>query len=168
MGNEIARRGYSLVYGAGEVGLMGAVASAVHKGGGKIVGVVPERLNRSGMVFQDADELIVTRHMRDRKAQMEVHSDAFVTLPGGFGTMDEVIEIITLKSLGYHNKPIVFLNTNFFFEPLIAFFEYLFQERFAKQDVRQLYFFAKTVDEVFQYLENYKSVSANGTVGSSI
>jgi len=168
VGNEIARRGYSLVYGAGEVGLMGAVASAVQKGGGKIIGVVPDALNREGMVFQDADELIVTRHMRDRKAQMEAHADVFVTLPGGFGTLDEVIEIITLKSLGYHNKPIVFLNTHHFFEPLIALFEYLCQERFAKQSVRHLYYFAKTVEEMFEYIEHYRPLPINGKVGSSI
>lgn len=156
LGEEIAKRKYTLVFGGGAVGLMGAVASSASKHGGKVVGVIPEALNLEGIVYEDGSELIVTRDLRQRKAIMELRSDAFMALPGGFGTLEEILEIITLKQLRFHNKPIIFLNIDNFYEPLIAFFEYLLQENFARQSYRQLYYFAKTLKEAFAYLDNYQ------------
>lgn len=156
LGEEIARRNYTLVFGGGAIGLMGAVASSVNKHGGKVVGVIPEALNQVGITYEEGNELIVTRDLRQRKAIMESRSDVFMALPGGFGTLEEILEIITLKQLRFHNKPIIFLNIDSFYEPLIAFFEYLLQEKFAKQNYRQLYFFAKNLKEAFAYLDNYQ------------
>ncbi|MCK6621050.1 MAG: TIGR00730 family Rossman fold protein [Calditrichaceae bacterium] len=158
LGEEIARRKYTLIFGGGEVGLMGAVAAGVRKNGGAIVGVIPKALNQPGIAYRDADHLIETRDLRQRKAIMESRADAFFALPGGFGTLEESLEIITLKQLRLLDKPFVFLNVNNFYEPLIALFEYLYQERFAKQHFRQLYFFAKTIEEAFEYLDNYQPV----------
>lgn len=97
LGREIAIRGSTLLFGGGLTGLMGACARAVHSQGGRVVGVIPEALNEKGIVYDGCDELIVASDMRERKAQMDARSNAFIALPGGFGTIEEVMEIITLK-----------------------------------------------------------------------
>jgi len=101
---------------------------------GGVVGVIPHCLRKKKVAYEDADELIVTKDLRERKAVMEERADAFVALPGGFGTLEEILEILTLKQLEAHGKPVVFLNTNGFFDPLLAMFERLYQEQFTKRD----------------------------------
>lgn len=110
LGEAIARNGDTLLFGGGVRGLMGAAATAVHRHNGRVVGIIPEALNQKGVVYETCDELIVTKSLRERKAIMDERSDAFIALPGGFGTLEELLEIITLKQLKYHNKPIVILN----------------------------------------------------------
>src|SRR5437867_216516 len=110
-GALLARRHMGLVYGAGRVGLMGVLARAVHAHGGRVIGVIPDFLRAQEVAYEEADELIVTRDLRERKAIMESRYDAFVALPGGFGTLEEILEILTLKQLATHAKPVVFLNT---------------------------------------------------------
>lgn len=156
LGRRIGRRGDTLVYGGGVVGLMGAVARGVHDAGGRVVGVIPEALNRAGIVYPGADELIVTRDMRERKAIMDKRSDAFIALPGGFGTLEEILEIITLKQLGYHNKPIVIMNVGGFYDCLIAQFDLSIEKRFAKEYCRQLYMIAEDVEETLLYIDSYE------------
>ncbi|WP_025735315.1 TIGR00730 family Rossman fold protein [Mycobacterium genavense] len=111
LGAAIAERGWTLVWGGGHVSAMGAVASGARARGGKTVGVIPEQLLRRELADSDAGELIVTDNMRDRKRIMEDRSDAFVTLPGGIGTLDELFEAWTTGSLGMHDKPVVLLDT---------------------------------------------------------
>ena len=125
VGNLLAENGFNLVYGGGKVGLMGAVAMAVHQKGGKVLGIIPECLMAREVAYTQADELIVTDDMFQRKQLMIDKSKAFVVLPGGFGTLDEVMEVITLKQLGTHQKPIEFLNTDGFFDDLLTYFEKL-------------------------------------------
>ncbi len=137
LGAEIARRGCTLVYGGGKWGLMGAVARAVHTAEGRVVGVIPESL--MAQAYADADELIHTPDMRARKAAMEARADAFIGLPGGFGTLEELLEIITLKQLGFHTKPIVLLNVAGFYDSLLAMFEQMYRHRFANPAFNQLY-----------------------------
>jgi uncharacterized protein (TIGR00730 family) len=157
LGALISQQNYDLVYGGAQIGLMGALARAAHQNGGKVVGVIPESLRRvQGIAYEAADELLVTRDLRERKAVMEARSDAFVGLPGGFGTLEELLEILTLKQLGLHTKPIVLVNTNGFYDYLIQLFERIYQERFAKPDYRQLYHVAPDVANVFSYLEAYR------------
>jgi uncharacterized protein (TIGR00730 family) len=157
LGALISQRNYDLVYGGAQIGLMGALARAAHQNGGKVIGVIPESLRRvQGIAYEAADELLVTRDLRERKAVMEARSDAFVGLPGGFGTLEEILEILTLKQLGLHTKPIVLVNTNGFYDPLIQLFERIYQERFAKPDYRQLYHVAPDAASVFSYLEVYQ------------
>jgi uncharacterized protein (TIGR00730 family) len=157
MGALISQRNYDLVYGGAQIGLMGALARAAHQNGGKVIGVIPESLRRvQGIAYEAADELVVTRDLRERKAVMEARSDAFVGLPGGFGTLEEILEILTLKQLALHAKPIVLVNTNGFYDPLIQLFERIYQERFAKPDYRQLYHIAPDAASVFPYLEAYR------------
>jgi len=156
LGAAIAKRSLTLVYGGGRVGLMGVVARSVHAHGGRVVGVIPGFLRRHEVAYEEADELIVTKDLRERKAIMEERADAFIALPGGFGTLEEILEILTLKQLATHSKPIVFLNTERFFDPLLNLFEQLFDQSFAKPETRTHYHVANAPMEVLTHLENYE------------
>ncbi len=154
LGAQIGRRGYTLIYGGGRWGLMGAVARAVHAHGGAVIGVIPERLLAQS--YDIADELIVTGDLRERKALMEARTDAFIGLPGGFGTLEEVLEVLTLKQLGLHRKPIVLINTGGFYDPLLELFERMYRERFVKSAFRRLYHVAPDAESAFAYLDAYR------------
>lgn len=159
LGRRLAERGYTLVYGGGAVGLMGVVARAVHDHGGRVFGVIPEALKaREGVAYDVADELIVTETMQARKAIMFTRADAFVVLPGGFGTLEEFMEVLTLKQLRYHDKAIALVNTNGFYDPLVELFEHFFRERFAHERYRTLYHLAPDPDDALAYLEAYTPV----------
>src|SRR5579859_4839874 len=110
LGSGLAERSWPLVYGGGSAGLMGEVARAVHAGGGRVIGVIPQTLLDLEVGYLAADELIVTTTMRERKALMDVRADAFVALPGGFGTLEELLEILTLKQLRWHDRPVFIVN----------------------------------------------------------
>ncbi|MFB3815680.1 MAG: TIGR00730 family Rossman fold protein [Terriglobales bacterium] len=156
LGHTMAQRGDVLVYGGTNAGLMGAVARAMHRHAGRVVGVIPGFMAARGLAYAPADELIVTKDIRERKARMEDRADAFIALPGGFGTLEEMLEIITLKQLQRHSKPVIFLNTGGFYDPLIALFEHMREHRFAKQHCDSLYYFAPDVPALFIYLDHYR------------
>jgi uncharacterized protein (TIGR00730 family) len=160
IGAWIARNQMTLVYGGGKIGLMGAVASAAHRHGGNVVGVLPRYLRKQQVAYEAADELIITKDLRERKAIMEQRADAFVALPGGFGTLEEVLEILTLKQLAQHAKPVVFLNTSDFFRPLLDLFEQLYKERFTRSNLRELYHVASSPGDVIAYLATYGYASS--------
>lgn len=154
MGRLLARRGYTLVFGGGQVGLMGEIARAVHDEGGSVLGVIPEALKeREGIAYDVADELIITRTMQERKRILFTRADGFIVLPGGFGTLEEFMEVLTLKQLGYHDKPIVVVNTDGYFEPLLSCFEYMFEEGFAHERYRSLYHVAAEPSDAISHLE---------------
>ncbi|MCY1075021.1 TIGR00730 family Rossman fold protein [Archangium lansingense] len=156
LGAEIGKRGDRLVFGGGNTGLMGAVAHATREHGGEVISVIPEVMRGTPYVFEPSTELVVTRDLRGRKAAMETRADAFVVLPGGFGTLDETLEIIASKQMHMHRKPIVFVNAKGFWEPLVSLFEHLFRERFASaQHHRHLYHLAQEPAGVFEYLDAY-------------
>jgi len=157
LGRILAQKNYTLVYGGGRIGLMGALARSVHQHGGKVVGVIPQSLQDKEVGYNGADELIITKDLRDRKAIMEARAEAFVALPGGFGTLEEVFEILTLKQLQFHAKPIILVNTNGYYEHFVKMCEHIYQERFAKPDSRLLYHLAADAAGVFSYLENYQT-----------
>jgi hypothetical protein len=157
LGRTLASRGDTLVYGGTTVGLMGAVARAAFENGGKVIGVIPRYMAERGIDFSQC-ELHLTRDLRERKAKMEQLADAFLVLPGGFGTLEELLEILTLKQLHQHQKAIVILNANGFFDPLKALFEHVYQQRFAKETTRALYHFAPSVSDAFAYLDAYVPV----------
>lgn len=156
LGRELAARSLTLVYGGGGVGLMGVLARSVASRKGNIIGVIPDFMRARELAFEEVDELVVTRTMRERKAEMETRADAFLVLPGGFGTLEEVVEIITLKQLAIHHKPIVFLNDGGFFDPLLAFFEKMFEEKFTRELYRTFYHVSDSIDKVFVYLDSYQ------------
>ena len=154
LGAEMVARGWDLVYGGTTAGLMGVLADAVIEAGGKVTGVIPSHIGERGIAHHNLNELIVTADMRERKAIMDQRADAFLALPGGFGTMEEVFEVLTLKQLQIHTRPIVFLNTRQFYRPLRAFLDHLIEERFAKPESASLYYFAETPKEALDHIEN--------------
>jgi cytokinin riboside 5'-monophosphate phosphoribohydrolase len=160
LGQELAQRDLTLVYGGGGVGLMGEIARSVARNGGTVVGVIPDFMRAKELAFEQADELIVTQTMRERKAAMEERAHAFFVLPGGFGTLEEVIEMITLKQLGMHQKPIVFINHDGFFDPLVSFFERIFEHDFTRPVYRALYEVVPDLESAFAYLATYKADSS--------
>lgn len=156
LGELIGKNNYDLVYGGSDFGLMGAVSKSAKENGSHICGIMPkkiyEMINHEG---RSCDEFVLTDNMRDRKEKMDINSDATVALAGGFGTLDEVIEIIDLKIIGYNTKPIVFLNTNNYYEKLFEFFEQIIKENFARKKSAELFYLAQTPEEVIEYLKNY-------------
>lgn len=156
LGHLMAQNNYELVYGGGVVGLMGEVARSVKANGGKTYGVIPEALNLDNVVHDIDDELVITTGMRERKALMDERADGFVGLPGGFGTFEEMFEVLTLKQLGYHNKPIVFLNIRGYYDKLLDMFEHIYAEQFAKPQYRVLYHVSETAVDAIKYLKTYQ------------
>lgn len=152
LGHALAYRGWGLVYGGGSVGMMGAVARAVQAAGGKVVGVIPQFLLDREVGYLQADELIVTDTMRERKRLMDERANAFIALPGGFGTLEELLEILTLRQLGYHDKPIIIVNAGGFFEPLLAQFERGFAQGFTHPHYRRLYVAVETIAAALEQL----------------
>ncbi len=155
-GHKIAEKGFGLVYGGTNVGCMGQIANAVLHNGGKVIGVVPKLIHEKGLAHPQLAEIVITKDMRERKATMEMHSDVFVAIPGGFGTFEEIFEIMVAKQLGYHKKAVIFLNLEGFYDPLFQMFENVYKEKFAKEETRELYHIANSVDEIFEYLNSYQ------------
>lgn len=159
LGETIAERRHTLIYGGTNVGLMGALARATRDSGGKVAGIIPGYLADRGIAYDDCHDLVITADIRERKAAMESRADGFIVLPGGFGTLEEMVEIITLKQLQQHKKAIVILNAHGFYDPLRTLFEHFFEQHFAKPASRALYHFAPTVEDAFDYLDDYRPVA---------
>ncbi len=147
-GTALGEAGHELVYGGTSIGLMGTIAASTRRSGGRVTGVIPELIHDRGLGDDGCDELVVTATMGDRKQEMIARADAFVALPGGFGTLEELLEVLTLKQLGYHRKPIVMLQVDGFWDGLLGVFEQLYTSSFAKPDYRRLYAVADDVDEL--------------------
>ena len=155
LGILLAQNDFELIYGGSKLGLMWACAGAFKQFGGKLYGVMPEKLNDCGVSANICDEFYLTSGMRERKAKMDELSDAVIALPGGFGTLEEVSEIIVQKQLCYSNKAIVFLNTNGFYDKLTEFMDEIISQKFANKDSANLYHVAQTPDDALSYLINY-------------
>lgn len=136
LGRHLAARGIALVYGGGSIGMMGAVARAALGGGGRVIGVIPERLERKELAQKGLTELHVVGSMHERKAMMADRSDAFVALPGGYGTLEEFFEVLTWAQLGFHHKPVALMNTLGFFDPLYALLDHMVSEGFVRPQHR--------------------------------
>jgi len=152
-GETMAREGYDLVYGGGRVGLMGVLASAVMKSGGQVIGIIPEGLFDKEVADQSITELRVVASMHERKALMEKLSDAFVALPGGWGTLDEFFEILTWSQIGLHRKPIALLNWDQFYAPILSQIEVMMEQGFVSKENRQLFYVAEKMDQFFLELK---------------
>lgn len=156
LGAKLARRRWRLIYGGGGVGLMGSLARAVLAHGGEVTGIIPKALLELGVGDTGLTELVVTDGLRDRKAIMDERGDAFVALPGGLGTLEEVLEALTLKQLGYHRKPIAVLDLHGFFDPLWAQFQRGIDEGFIKPEFLDLWYPAPDIDALLRYLDGYE------------
>jgi cytokinin riboside 5'-monophosphate phosphoribohydrolase len=153
LGREMVARGWGLVYGGGKTGTMGAVARSVKQSGGRVVGVIPEFMKARELAYDEADELVTVITMRERKLLMETRADAFVTLPGGWGTLEEILEILTLRQLDVVRKPCVFLNQDGFYDDLLRLFDRMLADKFFKPSNMDLFRVARSVPEVFAHLE---------------
>ncbi len=158
LGNIIAKRGHKLVYGAGALGMMGAVSRGVQEQGGYILGVVPEFFTNEEVLNMNCTKFIRTKTMRERKQIMEDNADAFIVVPGGIGTFEEFFEILTLKQLGRHNKPIVIYNINGFYDTMISMLDEAIKGNFINEECKDMYPSFADAEEVINYIENYKEM----------
>lgn len=156
MGKQLGTNNYDLIHGAGSIGLMGVMMKNAVKAGCKVIGVVPERLNKANIVSDKYQELIITPDMKERKEYMRTNAEAFIALPGGFGTLEELLETITLKQLKYHSKPIVIINAYNFYEPLLQQFNVFYNENFTNESYKKLYHICETPKDALEYINNYK------------
>jgi len=152
------RRNIGLVYGGGNVGLMGIIADAVLKAGGEAMGVIPENLMAREIGHKELTKLHVVRSMHERKALMGDLSDAFVALPGGFGTLEEFCEVLTWTQLGLHAKPCGILNILGYYTPLLSMFDHAVEERFLKPENRALVLARESTADLLQALEQWRPV----------
>ena len=160
LGEMIAKRGHSLVFGAGGNGLMGAAARGVKRVGGKIYGVIPSFFKEENVeeIYGECDELIYTETMAQRKSKMEDLAEAFIIVPGGIGTFEEFFEVLTLKQLSRHTKPIAVYDINGYYKNLEAFLEDAYNERFIRENCKSLYCYSDNPEEVLDYIENDKQI----------
>ena len=155
MGRIMAEQGVDLVYGGGSVGLMGVIAREIKSRGGRVIGVIPEHLNEVEIAFTEADALHVVKDMQTRKRIMFDLSDAFVALPGGLGTLDEILDVVTMAQLGMHQKPLVILNHEGYWDPFLAVIEHMIEGGFVDSMARRLYVSVAQIDEVLTALNRW-------------
>ena len=157
LGEIMAEHKHNLIFGGGANGLMGAVARGMNSVGGcEIIGIAPSFMNVDGILYENCTRFIYSETMRERKQIMEELSDAFIVAPGGIGTFDEFFEILTLKQLDRHNKPIALLNTNGYYNHLKEFLQNSIEEKFMSKECNKLIYFAETPADIINYIENYK------------
>lgn len=156
MGAAIARRGLGLVYGAGRTGLMGAVADSALEHGGEVIGILPKIFNTPQLAHKGLTRLEVVADMRASKARFAELSDAFIALPGGYGTLDEFFETLTWAQVGIHAKPIGLLNTKNFYAPLLQFFDRVEEEGFIYPEHRDLFIYSAEPEKLLDGFEKYR------------
>lgn len=152
LGQIIAEAGLRLVYGGGSVGLMGTVAAAALEAGGKVTGIIPHFLEKREVMLDTLEDLIVTRDMHERKHLMFERSDAFVALPGGIGTLEEAVEMMTWAQLGQHRKPVLLANINGFWSPLLELFDHMRAQGYIRPETEVPYLVANKIDDILPML----------------
>jgi uncharacterized protein (TIGR00730 family) len=166
LGRALALHHWTLVYGGNAVGLMGILADSVRAGGGRVVGVTPQVLVDKGITDNQCDELITTATMRERKAILESRADAFIALPGGLGTFEEIFEIIVGRVLGSHAKPVILLNIAGYYEPLLAMVDHGIEQGFIKGAQRTAFTVCPTVQAATQHLQSFHEAGSKPTEGA--
>lgn len=163
LAEELAKRGHSLVFGAGATGLMGAAARGFKRGGGYIHGVIPEffREERVELIYEKCDEITYTESMSERKKKMEDDAEAFIIAPGGIGTFEEYFEVLTLKQLGRHNKAIAVFNIENYYDDLEKFMQTVAERKFMTFKCTEMYECFDSAQKIIDYLENYVPVKAH-------
>lgn len=159
LGSGLAERGIRIVYGGGRVGMMGAVADAARAAGGEVIGVMPQQLVDLEIGHTGIDDLRIVSTMHERKALMAELSDAFVALPGGIGTLDELFEIYTWAQLGIHAKPLALLDVAGYYRPLVAFLDHAVEQRFVRPNTRDMLAVADDLDGVLAAFEGWRPAS---------
>ncbi|MGK0138658.1 MAG: hypothetical protein ACI9DJ_002114 [Algoriphagus sp.] len=155
LGLEMVKRGMRLIYGGGSLGLMGTIADTVMKNGGEVVGIIPTFLDKMEVGHPNLTEIHVVNSMHERKAMMEEMCDSVITLPGGYGSMDELFEILSWSQLGLHKKPVGLLNINGFYNPLLAQLDLMVLEGFLKEPNRKIIQVSDSIEEVFRLMDAF-------------
>ena len=161
LGHQLARNGIALVYGGGNVGLMGIVADAALEAGGEVIGVIPEQLMGWEVAHKGLTRLEVVANMHERKMRMFDLSDGFIALPGGFGTMDEMFEMLTWRQLGIGDKPCAFLDVDGFYAPIVAMMDRMVEERFLHPDQRRDLWHGEDVSAMLDWMRRYEPARAS-------
>ena len=164
LARALAKRGHTLMFGGGRNGLMGAAARGFTDGGGHIIGVAPSFFDVPGILYEKCDEFVYTETMQERKKYMEDHSEAFIAVPGGIGTYEEIFEVLTLKSLGRHGKPVVLFNVNGFYNDLVRLLEDGVQKGFIRANVLPMIACTENIEEAVRLTE----AGATDTSGAKI
>jgi len=157
LGKEIAKRNLRMVYGGGNIGLMGECATAAFEGGSEVVGVIPERLMPKEVSGKTVGDVRVVKDMHERKAMMNELSDGFICLPGGWGTLEEALEMITWQQLGYHSKPIGLLSIDNYYDGLSGFIRHVTTEGFIRESHSKIPLFGDSPDGLLDQMESYKA-----------
>ena len=153
LGQMMAARGVGLIYGGAQIGLMGALADAVTEGGGKVTGIIPKHLDQREVGHRGVTELLIVDSMHTRKRMMFDMADAFAILPGGLGTLDETFEMLTWRQLRLHDKPIILVDLDGYWQPLIALVDHAIAEGFAPPPVRRLFTVVPAIEAVLDAIE---------------
>lgn len=155
LGSKLAEMRIGVVYGGAKVGVMGKLADGTLSKNGKIIGIIPDFLKKKEIAHQELTELITVSSMHERKALMQEKSDGFIALPGGFGTMEELFEILTWGQLGLHRKPIGILNVNGYYDSLIELIERMIEEELLREDFKKMLLVSDSNDELIQMMKSY-------------
>ncbi|ESQ53590.1 hypothetical protein EUTSA_v10026256mg [Eutrema salsugineum] len=166
LAQELVARRLNLVYGGGSIGLMGLVSQAVHEAGGHVLGVIPRTLMDKEITGETFGEVRPVADMHERKAEMASHSDCFIALPGGYGTLEELLEVIAWAQLGIHDKPVGLLNVDGYYNYLLTFIDKAVDDGFIKPSQRHIFVSAPNAKELVQKLEAYEPVS-DGVIAKS-
>ncbi len=158
-GTILAREKIRLVYGGGNIGLMGEIANTVMKYGGEVTGIIPRHLNEEEVGWKEATNFFVVDNMHDRKRMMFDHADGFVALPGSIGTLDETIEVITWKQLRLHDKPIILVNADNYWQPLLTLIDNFIEQEFTTPETLKLFQVVNTVEEVMPLLKSLPEIA---------
>ena len=161
LGKRLAEKKYKLVYGAGNIGLMGNIAKACEQAGGDILGVMPNKLTRKEIGRKSIRSYVITEDMHERKKVMYMNSDAVIAMPGGIGTLEEIFEIMTWKQLGFHNKPIYLLNILDFWNKILTTLQEIIELGFAEKTIMDSIKVCHSVDEIFFDLENSDLIASD-------
>ncbi|KAL6514164.1 Cytokinin riboside 5'-monophosphate phosphoribohydrolase log5 [Orobanche hederae] len=168
LGHQLVEKRLDLVYGGGSIGLMGLVAQAVHGGGGHVIGIIPKPLVGKEKTGETVGELRMVANMHQRKAEMASHSDCFIALPGGYGTMEELLEVITWAQLGIHDKPVGLLNVDGYYNYFLTFIDRAVDDGFIKPSQRHIFVSAPNAKELVHKLEEYVPVQDDEVVAKLI
>ncbi len=168
VGAYFGENNIGLVYGGGKIGMMGALADELLKHNGNVIGIIPHLLKNEEVLHSDITKVILTKKMTTRKVKMSKLVDGYIALAGGFGTLDEVFEVLTLGQLGIENKPIGFLNTNNFFSPMLAQLDLMVEEGFLKKENRKMVLVSDSIEELMQQMNDYTAPLMTKIVNTAI
>lgn len=157
LGRYLARSGIGMVYGGGKIGLMGAIADAIIDEGGEVIGVIPGLLRHEEVAHARVERMIVTRKMSKRKVRISKLVDGYIAMPGGFGTLDEVFEALTLGQLGIESKPVGLLNVKNYFDPTIRQLDHMVKEGFLSKENREMLLVSESIEDLLKQMSEYEA-----------